>query len=180
MAVVSIRYARAFADVLLEHGLDTTGAMRQVNEVVELVRVNHALDKVWENPSIPADQKRNLLDAIAQRAGWLTEVHNFIGVIIDHRRVALLPEIARQLQTELNRRLGITEAEVTVARELSPAEQQELEQHIVRTTGGKSVHAQYRTDPTILGGVVVRIGSTIYDGSVKGQLRKIRESLSSS
>lgn len=180
MALVSIRYARAFAEVLLEHGLDATRAMSEVNQVVEVLRSNDALYKIWENPSVPPEQKRNLLDAIAQRAGWSTEVHNFVGVIIDHRRVALLPEIARQLQTELNRRLGITEAEVTAARELSAAEQSELEQHIVRTTRGKSVRAHYRTDPAILGGVVVRIGSTIYDGSVKGQLRKIRESLSSS
>jgi F-type H+-transporting ATPase subunit delta len=178
MAVVSIRYARAFADVLLDHRLDATRAMNDVNEVVELLRSNDALRKVWENPSIPADQKRNLLDAIAKRAGWSTEVHNFVVVIIDHRRVALLPEIARQLQMELNRRLGITEAEVTVARQLSPAEQRDLEQHIARTTGGKSVRAHYHTDPAILGGAVVRIGSTIYDGSVKAQLRKIRETLS--
>lgn len=180
MAAVSIRYARAFADVLLQHRLDATRAMSEVNEVAELLRSNDALRKVWENPAIPPEQKRNLLDAISKRAGWSTETHNFIAVIIDHRRVAMLPDIAQQLQNELNRRLGITEAEVTVARQLSPDEQRDLEQHIARTIGGNSVQARYRTDPAILGGAIVRIGSTIYDGSVKGQLRKIRESLSAS
>jgi F-type H+-transporting ATPase subunit delta len=180
MAVVSIRYARAFADVLLQHQLDAARVMGEVNEVAELLRSNDALRKVWENPAIPADQKRNLLDAIAKRAGWSTETHNFMAVVIDHRRVPLLPDIAQQLQKELNRRLGVTEAEVTVARQLSADEQRDLEQHIARTTSGNSVRAHYRTDPAILGGAIVRIGSTIYDGSVKGQLRKIRESLSSS
>lgn len=180
MAAVSIRYARAFADVLLQRRLDAAGVMGEVNEVAELLRSNDSLRKVWENPSIPPEQKRNLLDAIAKRARWSTETHNFIGVIIDHRRVAMLPDIAQQLQNELNRRLGVTEAEVTVARQLSADEQRDLEQHIASTIGGNSVRAHYRTDPAILGGAIVRIGSTIYDGSVKGQLRKIRESLSSS
>lgn len=178
MAAVSIRYARAFADVLLEHKLDAARATGEVNDVVTMMRENDALRKVWENPAIPADQKRNLLTAIAGRAGWSTETKNFISVIIDHARIALLPEIARQLQNEMNRRLGITEADVTVSRQLAADEQRELEAQIARTTGGKSVRAHYHTDPAILGGAVVRIGSTIYDGSVKGQLRKIRESLS--
>src|SRR5437764_9428607 len=125
MAVVSIRYARAFADVLLQHRLDAARAMGEVNEVAELLRSNDTLRKVWENPAIPADQKRNLFDAIAKRAAWSTETHNFIAVIIDHHRVPLLPDIAQQLQSELNRRLGITEAEVTVARQLSPDEQRD-------------------------------------------------------
>ncbi|HZU21592.1 MAG TPA: ATP synthase F1 subunit delta [Terriglobales bacterium] len=178
MAVVSIRYARALADVVFLRSLDAARAIAQVNEAADLLRSNESLRKVWENPAIPADQKRNLLDAIAARAGWSTEVHNFLAVIIDHRRVPLFADIARQLQAELDRRMGVTEAEITVARQLSPDEQRELEQTIARSTGGKSVRAHYRTEPAILGGAVVRIGSTIYDGSVKGQLAKIRESLS--
>lgn len=180
MAGVSIRYARAFVDVLFDRQLDAARVMSEVNESMEMLHSNDSLRKVLETPSIPAEQKRSLLDSIAQRAGWSKETHNFLAVVIDHRRVALLPEIARQLQVEVNRRLGITEAEVTVSRALSADERRELEARIAQTTESGKVLAHYRTDPAILGGVVVRIGSTIYDGSVKGQLKKIRESLSGS
>jgi F-type H+-transporting ATPase subunit delta len=178
MAAVSIRYARAFTEVLFERQLDAARATRQLGEVVDLVRSNDALRKVWENPSIPAEQKVGLLDAIAKRAGYSPEVRNFVAVVIDHRRVALLPQIARQVQLEINRRLGITEAEITVARELGPKERTELESHVAQATGQRGVKADYKIDPAVLGGAVVRMGSTIYDGSVRGQLRRIKESLS--
>jgi F-type H+-transporting ATPase subunit delta len=178
MAAVSIRYARAFADVLLEHKLDTARATRELNQIVELVQSNDALRKVWENPSVPAEQKIGLLDAIVKRVGFAPEVRNFIAVVIDHRRVALLPQIARQVQVEINRRMGITEAEITVARDLGAKERSELESQIAQATGQRGVRANYKLDPAVLGGAVVRVGSTIYDGSVRGQLRRIKESLS--
>ena len=179
MAAVSIRYARAFADVLFDRKLDAARATRELSEVVELVRSNDALRKVWENPSVPAEQKVRLLDAIAKRGGYAAEIRNFIAVVVDHRRIALLPQIARQVQTEINRRLGMTEAEITIARELGPKERTQLERQITLATGQRSVRATYKVDPAVLGGAVVRMGSTIYDGSVRGQLRKIKEALGS-
>ncbi|MBV8205517.1 MAG: ATP synthase F1 subunit delta [Acidobacteria bacterium] len=179
MAIVSIRYARAFADVLLQHGLDAARCLNEVNEAREMLRSSDGLRRVLENPSISLEQKSNLLAALAQRAAWAPETLHFLAVVTEHRRISMLPEIARRLQLELDRRMGITEAEITVSRPLPPEEQHDLELHISRTAGGRGVRATYRTDPAILGGAIVRIGSTIYDGSVKGQLRKIRESLSS-
>ena len=179
MAAVSIRYARAFADVLFDRKLDAARATRELSEVVELVRSNDALRKVWENPSVPAEQKVRLLDAIAKRGGYAAEIRNFIAVVVDHRRIALLPQIARQVQTEINRRLGMTEAEITIARDLGGKERTELERQIAQATGQRSVRATYKVDPAVLGGAVVRMGSTIYDGSVRGQLRKIKEALGS-
>ena len=178
MAAVSIRYARAFADVLFEHKLDAARATRELSEVIDLVHSNDALRKVWENPSVPAEQKVRLLDAITKRIGYGTEVRNFIAIVVDHRRIALLPQIARQVQIEINRRLGITEADITVARELGAKERSELERQIAQATGQRSVRANYKIDPAVLGGAVVRMGSTIYDGSVRGQLRRIKERLS--
>jgi F-type H+-transporting ATPase subunit delta len=177
MAAVSLRYARAFADVLFAHKLDSATALRELSDVAELVGSNVTLRRVWENPAIPASQKIALLDAIVQRTAYSKEARNLLAVIIQHRRVALLPQIVRQLQQEIDSRQGVTEAQITVARALAPEDQRELEAQIARASGGGGVRATYSIEPALLGGASVRIGSTVYDGSVKGQLRKIKEAL---
>jgi F-type H+-transporting ATPase subunit delta len=136
------------------------------------------LRRVLENPAIPADQKRRVLDAIVARLGVLKEVRNFLAVLIDHQRIAFLADITRQLEHELHERMGFAEAEITSARTLNDSERRELEIQVSKLTG-KRVLAKYSTDTKLLGGAVVRIGSTIYDGSVLGQLEKIKEQLSS-
>ena len=103
-------------------------------------------------------------------------LRNFVAVILDHHRSAQLPEIAQQFQEELNQRLGLAEADVTSARELSAEERRRLETQIKSVTG-KSVTARYATDAGLLGGALVRVGSTVYDGSVRGQLERLKEQL---
>ena len=133
--------------------------------------------RIWENPAVPAEQKRKLLDAIVQREGIDKQVRNLVAVLIDHRRVPFLPRIIEQLEKELDARLGFAEAQILSARELADAEKRALEAQIEKTTG-KKVRARYGLDASLLGGAVVRVGSTIYDGSVKGQLERIREAIS--
>ncbi|MGI9100957.1 MAG: ATP synthase F1 subunit delta [Terriglobales bacterium] len=176
MAAVTSRYARAFADVVFDKKLDSTVVLQQLHSVQELLNASEDLRRVWENPAIPADQKRSLLDAIVGRENILKPVRNFLAVLIDHRRIFQLPEIARQVETELNSRLGMAEADVTSARELSPSERQAVESQVQKLTGRK-VRARYATDRSLLGGAVVKVGSTIYDGSVRGQLRRMKEQL---
>jgi len=101
-----------------------------------------------------------------------------IAVLIDHRRVPFLKPIVQQVEKEINQRLGFAEAQITSARELGDAEKRTLELRIEKVTG-KKVRARYGQDASLLGGALVRVGSTIYDGSVKGQLEKIREAISS-
>lgn len=177
MAAVHSRYARAFADVVLEHKLDVRQALEQLLAIAALLKESPQLRNVWENPSVPAEQKRKLLDSLAERLGATRWVRNFVAVIIDHHRIAALPQIAQQFQEELNQRLGMTEAEVVTARELSEQERSALEAQVARLTG-KKVMARYQRDPKVLGGAIIRVGSTIYDGSVKGQLQRLKEELS--
>ncbi len=179
MAAVASRYARALADVVFGLKLDGQQAAAQVRSVVQLLDSSLDLRRVWENPAIPAEQKHKLLDSIAQRAGWSKPIRNFVAVVIDHRRLRLLPDITRQFERELNSRLGFTDAEVTSARELLPAEKRGVEAEIEQMTG-KKVRAQYAVDRKLLGGAIIKLGSTIYDGSIRGQLHKIKEQLSSS
>ena len=105
-------------------------------------------------------------------------MRNLVAVLIDNRRLMFLPRIVEQLEKELDARLGFAEAQISSARQLGDAEKRALETQISKTTG-KKVRASYALDPSLLGGAVVRIGSTIYDGSVKGQLEKIKEAISS-
>ena len=112
------------------------------------------------------------------RAFFCWNATPLIAVLIDHRRLPFLPRIVEQLEKELDARMGFAEALISSARELGDAEKRALEAQVAKVTG-KKVRAQYGLDPSLLGGAVVRIGSTIYDGSVVGQLEKIRERLSS-
>lgn len=177
MASVASTYARAFADVVLSAHLDANRAVGGLREIARLLNESVDLQRVWENPAVPAEQKRNLLDAIVQREGIDKQVRNLMAVLIDHRRVPFLPRIVEQLEKELDARLGFAEAQISSARELSDAEKRTLESQIAKTTG-KKVRASYALDSSLLGGAVVRVGSTIYDGSVKGQLERIREAIS--
>src|SRR5579884_2339410 len=178
MASIASTYARAFADVVFDAHLDAGRAITGLRRIATLFGESVELRRVWENPAVPADQKRKLLDAVVQREGIERPVRNLIAVLIDHRRLPFLPRIVEQLKKELDARLGFTEARISSARELGESERRALEGQIAKTTG-KKVRASYGLDPSLLGGAVVRIGSTIYDGSVKGQLEKIKEAISS-
>jgi F-type H+-transporting ATPase subunit delta len=176
MATVINTYARAFADVVMSNHLDAVRTLGEAQQIAGLFRDNKSLREVWEAPSVSPEQKRAVLDAIVQRAGISSPVRNLVAVLIDKRRTKFLSEIVEQFAQELNQRLGFAEAEVTTARELAAEERGELERDLARVTG-KKVRARYGQDKEILGGAIARVGSTVYDGSVKGQLRRIRQLL---
>jgi F-type H+-transporting ATPase subunit delta len=178
MASVANTYARAFADVVLGAHLDVNRAIGELQSIASLLHESFELRRVFENPAIPADQKRKVLDAIAQRDGISKQVRNLVAVLIDHRRVQFLDAVIRQLEKEIDSRLGFAEAEITSARALGDTEKREFEAQVEKLTG-KKVRAQYAQDASLLGGAVLRVGSTIYDGSVKGQLEKMKEAISS-
>jgi len=169
-------YARALADAVVGSKLDPARMLQELHAVEALLAESDPLRRVLENPSIPGDRKRAVLDALKQRMGMTRQARNFIAVLIDHRRLPLFSDIVKQVQQELNDRLGFADAEVSSARPLSDPEKRLLEAEITKLTG-KSVRARYEEDKSLLGGAVVKVGSTIYDGSVKGQLEKIREQL---
>jgi F-type H+-transporting ATPase subunit delta len=177
MASVASVYARAFADVVMDMHLNADRSIAELRTIASLLAESADLRRVWENPAIPTEQKRKVLDVIAQRDEISKQVRNLVAVLIDHRRVHFLEPIIRQLEKELDARLGFAEAGITSARALADAEKREFETQVGKLTG-KKVRAHYEQDATLLGGAVLRIGSTIYDGSVKGQLEKIREAIS--
>lgn len=183
MASVVGTYARAFADVVFTDAiktgsshLDPARSLEELHGIEALLKESEPLRRVLENPAIPGNSKRAVIDAITARMGTIRQVRNFVAVITDHRRLPLFSEILKQLERELNDRQGLAEAHIGSARQLSDPEKQLLESEIAKLTG-KRVRARYEQDSSLLGGAVVQVGSTIYDGSVKGQLERIKEQL---
>jgi F-type H+-transporting ATPase subunit delta len=178
LASVVGTYARAFADVVMTKSnlLDPARMLEELHGIEALLKESDQLRRVLENPSIPGNSKRAVLDAITQRLGTTRQVRNFVAVITDNRRLSLFSEILKQVEQELDDRQGFAEAQVSSARQLNDPERQMLEVEIAKMTG-KKVRARYAQDASLLGGAVVQVGSTIYDGSVKGQLEKIWEQL---
>lgn len=176
MAAIASRYARALVDSILDQKIDPEMARGQLRAILAAVHESPELRKVWASPAIAPEQKRAVLDAIARQMVALKPIRNFMAVLIDHRRIAMLDDIVRQFEIELDAKLGFIEAEISSARELSAGEKSAVESQLGRLTG-KKVRARYTSNPALLGGVMVRVGSTIYDGSVRGQLEKMKQEL---
>jgi len=176
MASVTNTYARAFADAVFAMHLNPASILQEAQTMAALLSQSKELRQVWDAPSIAAGQKRAILDAIVSREGFSPAVRNFVAVLIDHRRIPFLGAIVKQFELELDQRLGFAEAQIATARELSESERRALEREVEKLTG-KKVRGRYLRDPSLLGGALVKVGSTIYDGSVIGQLERMREDL---
>jgi F-type H+-transporting ATPase subunit delta len=178
MAAIAAPYARAFADAVFEAHLNAQDVQKQLDSFLTAWWESDDLREVFLDPSFPADQKIAILDKLNERLGMGKQVRNFFAVLIQHDRLDILSEILVEYRREVNQRLDISEVHVTSARRLETDERQGLEQKIAAMTGTQ-VQATYHEDKSLLGGVVVRVGSTVYDGSVKGRLDRLKEQLAS-
>lgn len=169
-------YARALADVVVDRQLDANRIAAELDSVSAILAESAELRTVWDSPSVEQDQKLKLLDALAARAQLSREVRNFVAVILANQRILAFSEIAKATVEEINARLGIADAEIASARELSAEEKRKLESQVAKVTG-KTLRVRYALDPQLMGGVTVKVGSTIYDGSVRGQLQRMKEQL---
>ena len=176
MSVLSLRYAHAFASVANSNHLDVAAAQQQLNDFSATLSGSRELREVLMNPSIANEQKLKILDAIAGRIGMFPQVRNFIAVIMDHQRLAELDEILTEYHAVADDQSGLTEAEVTSARPLNDEDRAELEAQVAKLAGGR-VRTTYSQDASLLGGAVVSIGSTVYDGSIRTQLQQLKQKL---
>lgn len=169
------RYATALADVVIAHG-----EAREVQDELsawETMMVGNAdLLEVFRNPTVPSDQKRKVLSALISRSRIRPTTANFLNVLLQNHRLADLAEINRQFARALDDRSGVVVAEVTTARPVSSQAQQALSERLSSLTG-RSVRLQFAVNEDLIGGVMTRIGSTVYDGSVRSQLAEIRQHL---
>jgi F-type H+-transporting ATPase subunit delta len=176
MAAFVSRYARAFADVVTSEKLDTAALEKQLNDFLGTWDSSAELRDLFANPAVPAIQKVALLDKMNATLGLQKELRNLLAVLINNDRIGLVHEVADAYRTELQARQGIRQAEVVTARELDEQERSVLVAGIGKLAGAQ-VKASFKLDKSILGGTVVRIGSTVYDGSVRGRLERLKEAL---
>jgi F-type H+-transporting ATPase subunit delta len=176
MAVVTLRYARAFEQVVTGMQLDPVAALRQLQDFAGTLDGSPRLLEVLMDPSMSKEQKLKVLDAIAGKIGMLPQVRNFIAVITDHQRLQELHEIVAEYAALADQHAGMMDAEITSARPLNEADRAELEARVGKLAGSR-IRATYREDGSLLGGAIVKIGSTVYDGSVRGQLQQLKQKL---
>jgi F-type H+-transporting ATPase subunit delta len=176
MSVLALRYAHAFASVVTSSKLDTNAVQEQLNDFNGTLAESDALRTVLANPAIPAPEKLKVLDAIAVRVNMIPQVRNFLAVIMDHQRLTELNEIIAEYHAVADEQSGVAEAEITSAHPLNDQDRAELESQVAKLAGGR-VRTTYRQDATLLGGAVVRIGSTVYDGSIRAQLQQLKQKL---
>jgi F-type H+-transporting ATPase subunit delta len=171
LRAVTGEYAGALADVALASGHPET-LREEVRSFAELAAASADLRNFLDSPAIPREGKQELLAKLVARMGASEQLRNFLFVLVDHRRTGLLADIAQAFESTLLERMGVAEASVTSARELSPPQKQKLAGRLESVTG-KKIEARYTVDPTLVGGLVVRVGSTVYDGSVRAQLDRL-------
>lgn len=172
---VASRYAAALASAALDEG-NAKQVRGDLAAFVAAYDESPELRNVLETPSLQAELKRKIVDELARRMNLATAVRNFVFLLIDHRRTEMLHETQQAFHEALNSRLGIADADVTSARELNDEERRELTAALERRTG-KKIEARFRHDASLLGGAMVRVGSVVYDGSVREQLTRLREHL---
>jgi F-type H+-transporting ATPase subunit delta len=184
VSVVASRYAKALVDVVTGRGssVDPAAALAQLRTVEQLIEASPELRNVLLSPAVAPSRKREVIarilslasdGALASDAALSKPVRNFIYVVIDHRRVADFGSIVTAFEMLLDQHLGFVRADVETARPLVAAQQAALEAEISRVAG-KKAKLKYSIEPGLIAGAVARIGSTVYDGSVRGQLDRLR------
>lgn len=172
---VARRYAIALADVVTKQG-NADAVRRELDGWDALMGSNPELVEVFRNPTIPYEDKRKVLDALIARTRVMPLTANFLQVLLQNQRLADLHEVVRSFARELETRAGIVTAHITTARPL-PQNTQEALKSRLSALAQSGVRLEFAVDENLIGGVVARIGSTVYDGSVRNQLQQIKEQM---
>ena len=176
MAAFVARYACAFADVVTQEKLDTAALERQLNDFLVTWNGSAELRELFSKPAVAALQKIAILDKMNAKLGLLKELRNLLAVLIKNDRIIEVSEVVAAYRTEMQERQGIRSVEIVTARALSEEDRKGLEAGVGKLASAK-IQATFKLDASLLGGTVVRIGSTVYDGSVRGRLERLKEAL---
>jgi F-type H+-transporting ATPase subunit delta len=176
MAVFVARYARAFADVVAAEKLDTAALDRQMDDFLATWEASAELRELFVNPAVAVQQKIAVLDKLNLKLKLQKELRNLLAVLIKNDRIGEVKEVAAAYRVEMQERRGIRPVEIVTARELGEKDRASLVDGVSKLAGAQ-IQASFKLDESILGGTVVRIGSTVYDGSVRGRLERLKEAL---
>ena len=175
MRSASLQYANALADIALEQGA-VEPVLKQLSEFAAAFAESAELRTFLATPGLSRQEKHSVIERLAGRMGASKIIRNFLFVMVDNQRTPLLPRILEAFQEVIRRRQGVAEAEVSSAVSLSEAQKAQLLKTLERLTG-KKIQAKYALEPELLGGAVVRMGDTIYDGSLRSRLKEMRARL---
>jgi F-type H+-transporting ATPase subunit delta len=172
---VARRYAVALADIVLKNG-ETEVIKSELKTWEDLMKSNADLQTTFANPAINSLNKEKILGSLLEKTKPSKTTANFLRVLLQNSRLAELGEINEKFAAVLEERSGVISANITSSRPLSDGEKAELQANLAKMTG-KSVNLNFDIDENIIGGVVARVGSTVYDGSVKTQLENLKNQL---
>ncbi len=175
MKSASLQYANALADVALQQGA-AEPVLKQLTDFAGAYAESAELRNFLASPAVTSKEKHAVTEKLSTRIGASKILRNFLFLVIDHRRTLMIPELAEAFQSVIRERQSIAEASVTSAVELSESQKKSLEQSLQKKTG-KKIEAKFAVDKGLLGGVVVRIGDTVYDGSLRHRLNEMRAKL---
>ena len=175
LSAVSSRYARALVDVVAEpgSGIDAEMAKQQLRQVAATIATSADLKSALLSPAVTPSRKRSV---IAKLIDVHPKIRNFIYVVIDHRRVHDIPSILEAFELLIDEHMGFIRADVSSATPLTETQQASLQTQLSRMAG-KQAKVNFKTDPALVAGVIARVGSKVYDGSVRGQLERLRTTL---
>jgi F-type H+-transporting ATPase subunit delta len=174
MSVAASRYAKALLDVLYPSRADS--GLDQLKKFLSVLTTEQSARQVLENPTLSAQNRKELLGKIGDALALDTPIRNFLGLLIDRNRLGFLEEIAATYERLLDEKLGVVKARVTTAFELDPNQREQVSARLHALTG-KIVRMETSVDPSLIGGLVAQVGSTIYDGSIRQQLQTFKNSL---
>ena len=150
--------------------------IQQLQSFNSLLKEQPDARRLFENPTFSSERRVRLLKEISDALCFEKRVANFIGIVIDRNRLPLMDQIIVAYQKLLDEKLGSVRAIVKAARPLDSAEQSQLAAKLEKVTG-KQVRMEVAVDPSLIGGVIAQVGSTIYDGSVRQQLHAFKSRL---
>lgn len=178
LETVARRYAIALADVVIPRR-ETEAVQKELLQWGSMISTNPLLREVFSNPTVSYEQKQKLLRELITRSKVLPTTSSLLQVLLRNQRLSELGEVNKRFARILDERAGMVAAEVTTARPIPPASVQSLEGRLATVTG-KIVRLTFATDEELIGGMIVRVGSTVYDGSVRNQLDQVERQLAGS
>lgn len=172
----ALRYARALFDVALHEKADFDRIDRELSDFVALMDREVTLKKVFLNPAVPVPRKRAAMEQLTARGGLSPTVAKLLALLAERDRLILLPDLVAALRARVNAYRHVVQAEVTTAEPMPTDKLDAIRRRLADVTG-QQVMLDSRVDPRILGGLVAKVGSTVYDASMTRQLQKLREQL---
>ncbi len=173
---IARRYAGALADVVMNSG-DKDTIQSELKTWEQMLTENRDLHNAFHNPSINQENKEKVLELLIQKSKPTTTTANFLRILLKNDRLTEITAINEKFDSVIAERSGTVAASVTSSRELSDAEKAEMKANLVKVTGGKQINLDYKIDESIIGGAITRVGSTVYDGSVKTQLELLKQQM---